>query len=93
MNEKQLADAFNEWMRRYTEDPQEFARDFQSVTKFLADKAAGVEPTYGQVCAAYVVGIIAGHGVAGDAPAPPAHDPTFEGGGGGSGGGGSSGSW
>lgn len=43
----------NEWMRRYIESPEKFARDFQSVTQFLADTAQGREPDYGERCTAY----------------------------------------
>jgi hypothetical protein len=44
---------FNEWMRRYIEEPEKFSRDFQSVQEFLTDEAAGVEPSYGDTCMAY----------------------------------------
>ena len=43
----------NEWMRRYIETPEEFAREFESVTSFLTDTAEGREPSYGERCAAY----------------------------------------
>jgi hypothetical protein len=43
----------NEWMRRFIEDPEKFAREFESVQDFLADEAAGVEPSYGQICTEY----------------------------------------
>lgn len=43
----------NEWMRRYIEEPDKFAREFQSVQDFLADEAAGREPSYGEKCTAY----------------------------------------
>jgi len=43
----------NEWMRRYIEAPEEFAREFESVTSFLNDTAEGREPSYGEHCAAY----------------------------------------
>lgn len=51
MSKQQMAAAFNEWMRRYTEDPTKFEVEFQTVGKYLADKAAGAEPSYGEVCA------------------------------------------
>lgn len=51
MTKEQMVAAFNEWMRRYTEDPASFAAEFQSVGEFLAQQAAGAEPSYGQTCA------------------------------------------
>lgn len=46
--------AFNEWMRRYTEEPQRFEREWESVHRFLAEQAAGQEPSYGASCVAYL---------------------------------------
>lgn len=34
--------------------PEEFDREFQCVTAFLAETAAGKEPSYGESCAAYL---------------------------------------
>ena len=51
---KQIAAAFNEWMRRYTEEPERFEREFQSVERFLTEVASGQEPSYGETCAAYL---------------------------------------
>lgn len=45
--------AFNEWMRRYTEEPETFAAEFKTVGTFLAEQAEGREPSYGEVCTAY----------------------------------------
>lgn len=53
-----IANAFNEWMRRYTEDPTAFEREWQTVSKFLAQEQDGVEPDYGQSCAAYLKKLI-----------------------------------
>lgn len=55
-----VAEAFNEWMRRYTENPSRFEREFQTVTQFLSDQAAGRQPSYGEVCAAYLAELQAG---------------------------------
>ncbi|MDT6941873.1 hypothetical protein RI570_17350 [Brucella pseudogrignonensis] len=49
-----IANAFNEWMRRYTEDPSGFEHEWQTVSKFLEQQQNGVEPDYGQSCAAYL---------------------------------------
>jgi len=53
-----LAAADNEWMRRYTEEPEKFEREFQTVSKFLEETATGAEPSYGQKCAAYTVQLL-----------------------------------
>jgi hypothetical protein len=53
MNADEMTRTSNEWLRRYIETPEEFAREFQSVTDFLTDTAAGREPTYGELCTAY----------------------------------------
>lgn len=42
--------AFNEWMRRFTEDPQGFEHSWQSVMAFLSEEP----PTYGSDCIVYV---------------------------------------
>ena len=43
--------AFNEWMRRYTEEPAKFAHEFEAVGKFLKQQSEGKEPDYGTECA------------------------------------------
>ncbi|WBU27545.1 hypothetical protein OOZ54_12655 [Rhodopseudomonas palustris] len=52
MSQEEMAAAFDEWMRQYTEDPAAFEAEFQTVQRFMADKADGREPDYGQSCAA-----------------------------------------
>lgn len=54
MTNAQMAKCFNEWMRRYIEDPDRFKREFQTVHDFLQEEAEGREPTYGEVSAAYM---------------------------------------
>ncbi len=49
-----MAHAFNEWMRRYTEEPERFEREFRSVEQFKHEESEGKEPTYGETCAAYL---------------------------------------
>jgi hypothetical protein len=44
------AEAFNEWMRLYIDNPEAFAHETASVRAFLEDKADGREPTYGEEC-------------------------------------------
>lgn len=46
MDPVKVAAAFDEWMRRFIEEPQRFAREFQAVEAFNAG-------TYGETCAAY----------------------------------------
>ncbi len=55
---KSLAPAFNEWMRRDTENPEQFEREFQAVSLYLAEKAGGREPSYGESCAAYLAELV-----------------------------------
>lgn len=57
MTPEQTAAAFNEWMRRYTEDPAQFEREWKTVGEFLAQQAAGAKPDYGETCAAYLAQI------------------------------------
>ena len=59
MDEARMAKAFNEWMRRYTEEPEKFTREFQMVMNFLSQEAAGETPTYGTSAAKYFSGLLA----------------------------------
>lgn len=52
MNNAQMVKCFNEWMRRYIEEPERFEAEFETENAFLADESGGVEPTYGEACAA-----------------------------------------
>jgi hypothetical protein len=54
-----MAKAFNEWMRRYIEAPEQFEAEFRAINAFLADADEGREPTYGETCAAYLWQLIA----------------------------------
>lgn len=55
-----MAKAFNEWMRRYTEEPERFEREWQTVGLFLKQRSEGREPDYGEQCAAYLAELMAG---------------------------------
>lgn len=55
---KKLGAAFNEWLRRYTENPEKFAREFQTVAEFQKQTAAGVEPDYGQSSIDYLTKLV-----------------------------------
>ena len=57
MEKELMARAFNEWMRRYIEEPEKFKVEFQTVIEFQRAKANGEEPTYGDNCTAYLCGI------------------------------------
>jgi hypothetical protein len=59
MNAADMTRTSNEWMRRFIETPEEFAREFQSVTEFLTATAEGREPTYGERCTAYQFKLLA----------------------------------
>lgn len=48
------ARAFNEWMRRYTEEPERYEREMVTVRIFLSQRADGREPEYGERCAEYL---------------------------------------
>lgn len=50
-----IALAMNEWMRRYIEEPESFSREFEAVNKFLEEETEGIEPSYGEVCSAYMM--------------------------------------
>lgn len=54
MDQVKLAKCFNEWMRRFIEEPDRYTREFQRVAEFQRQELAGEEPTYGQNCAAYL---------------------------------------
>lgn len=50
----ELPALFNEWMRRYTENPEQFKAEFQSVGEFLQQQAGGAVPSYGEHCVGYL---------------------------------------
>jgi len=54
MKQARLAVLFNEWMKRYINNPEEFNREFQQIQEFTAQANSGEEPTYGHNCAAYL---------------------------------------
>lgn len=53
-----MSEAFNEWMRRFTETPEQYEHQFQNVVKFLSDTNQGVTPSYGTSCEAYLTELI-----------------------------------
>jgi hypothetical protein len=56
MGESAMVQCLNEWMRRYTDEPERFEREITVVRKFLAERDSNEEkPSYGRECAAYMV--------------------------------------
>ncbi len=55
MNEQEMIAAFNEWMRRYEENPDEFESGYATIKEYLAQIGASEEPTYGQRCTAQML--------------------------------------
>ena len=54
MTNLEMAAAFNEWMRRFIEEPERFEVEFRQVNAFLADEKAGQEPSYGHGATEYL---------------------------------------
>lgn len=75
----EMAKAFNEWMRRYIEEPERFAHELKSVRAFEKAEAEGQEPDYGTDCTSYLcailreveAGLVGAHGEKTDVGAPP----------------------
>lgn len=44
--------AFNEWMRQFIEDPEQFKQRMSEVKEFTAAKLENRKPTYGESCVA-----------------------------------------
>ena len=55
------AEAFNEWMRRYIDEPERYRREMSEIKEFLASEADGKTPDYGERCSAYLESIEAGN--------------------------------
>ncbi len=56
---EKTAKAFNEWMRRFEEEPARFESEYAGVKRYLQERAGGIEPTYGERCAAYLEQLMA----------------------------------
>lgn len=54
MDDDLMIKCFNEWMRRFIEEPDRFEHEFETVGAFVRAEADGVEPSYGQTCTAYM---------------------------------------
>lgn len=55
MNQEAIAKAFNEWLRRYIDDPAAYEAEFNTVAAFRAAESEGSEPDYGTRQAAYLI--------------------------------------
>ncbi len=53
-----LARAFNEWQRRYIDEPEKFQREWEAIRDFLDAEEHGEIPSYGTVSAEYLLSII-----------------------------------
>lgn len=60
MPKRTRAQAFDEWMRRYIDHPEEYEREFETVLYFLEEKAGGKPVSYGRACDAYLALLEAG---------------------------------
>lgn len=49
-----MALAFDEWLRRYTKNPEQFQAEFAQVDDLRAGKKANGASAYGNNCAAYL---------------------------------------
>ena len=46
--------AFNEWMRRYIEEPKRYEKEIKTVKRFVKEEKQGIEPSYGEFCFEYL---------------------------------------
>jgi hypothetical protein len=54
-----IEQAFDEWMRRYVEEPERFSREWQSVETFKSEGGmSGSQTSYGRSCAEYLQRLI-----------------------------------
>jgi hypothetical protein len=60
MSKAEVAAAFNEWLRQYTNDPEAFKHTVSVLKEFLADLSGGREPGYGDQCIAFLEACHAG---------------------------------
>ena len=59
LEDAQVARAFNEWQRRYIDEPHSFMAEHEMILEFLTAESDGVEPSYGDQCVAYLKKIAA----------------------------------
>ena len=52
--DQNLIRGFNEWLRRYEDEPERFEHEVKTLKQFRADEAVGDEPEYGRDCVPYL---------------------------------------
>ncbi len=52
------ARAFNEWMRRFIDEPERFKTEYQTIADFMEAKLNDREPDYGDRATAYLQKIL-----------------------------------
>lgn len=55
MDKEKLAAAFNKWMDRYINNPEEFEHQWRSLIRYTQERSGGAKPTYGDNCAEYLL--------------------------------------
>lgn len=55
---QQAIDAFNEWQRRYIENPEGFSSTWEAIKRTLEETNEDLEVTHGCNCAAYLFSIV-----------------------------------
>ena len=64
--DERMAAVFNEWMRRFTDEPDRFKGEWETVKEYLDQLAIKEIPSYGLVCTHYFRSIA--HDLFGDCP-------------------------
>lgn len=54
MSDEQMVAIWNEWLRRYIEEPERFKHEFLTILEFIRAEGDGRTPTYGEECLAYM---------------------------------------
>lgn len=60
MARRTQAEAFNEWMKWFIEEPEHFKREWKSIVDFLGEEKSGVVPSYGERCVAFLAKLESG---------------------------------
>ena len=69
--ERTMAEAFDEWMRAYVEEPERFSSRWAEIRAHLLEIQNGEEPSYGRSCAAMLEKLMRGEETFLDCVAPP----------------------
>ena len=49
-----MSEAFNEWMRRYIEEPEKFRHDWETIIEYSDEIRVGEVPSYGDNSTKYL---------------------------------------